>query len=104
MKRKIEVGDWCLFHRGHGPSSVEVAQVEKVYFDGMLHAAGTDWNPRRATKLPCSPSDMAKSHALLMQWWRADQDGLGLGEALGAVDRHCRRLTAKKSRRAGKGK
>lgn len=102
MGSKIKAGDWCLLRRAQGDSATHiVAQVRIVWNDGSLSANNEDWHPTRATKLPASPADMAKSHQLLLRWFRGGP--IGNYERVAAMSEHIRRLTAKQSRRGGKG-
>lgn len=100
-KRKIRVGDWVLAG-GHAFQAHDVTDRFVVFRRGDMDEA---FPLSGVTRLPASPSDMAKSHRLLTayakglsrcaRWMLSDREV--------AVLAHCNRLTTKKSRAAGKG-
>lgn len=92
MGSKIKVGDWVISR-----ISGECSFVDSENF---AHNANTC---RGYAKAPASPADMAKSHRLLMRWWSAYSGSGDTAELWVAIDRHCRRLTTKQSRRGGEG-
>lgn len=87
-KSRIQTGDWVL-------TGTYAFLVDEVG-DGVVSDFRCDtFRTECVTKLPASPADMARSHLLLMRWWKTGRVGgsaVKYDDAVEAMSNHCRRL------------
>jgi hypothetical protein len=91
-RKKINVGDWVIAPHG------QTFQVAGLEDDCNMMAWGTHnggyhcYHIANLTKLPASPATIAKSHQMLMRWWRKWQREGSAYDYEPTMANHCRRI------------
>ncbi len=102
MSRKIKVGDWVIAPHGQTYQVIGFERDCEAMAWGMHNGGYHCYHIANLTKLPAAPATLAKSHRLLMRWWKTGRPGrsaVKYDDAVEAMANHCRRIA-----KGGRGK